>query len=48
VATLNDALVRPGPGTAYVTDVVEDDGEAGARALAERVRQVLDPAGMLA
>jgi glycolate oxidase FAD binding subunit len=44
---LPEAVVRPGPGSAYVTEQAADQGQAEVRALAERIRGVLDPAGVL-
>jgi glycolate oxidase FAD binding subunit len=46
--SLPEALVRPGAGSAYVMEGPGQEPEAGARALAERVRAALDPAGVLA
>ncbi len=43
-----EALVRPAAGTAYLPHPVPAQGEAGAVALAERVRAAFDPAGVLA
>jgi glycolate oxidase FAD binding subunit len=45
--TLDEALVRPGLGIAYTSEPLREEGDAGARLLAERVRAALDPAGML-
>jgi glycolate dehydrogenase FAD-binding subunit len=42
---LPEALVRPGIGAAFVPEPLGDRGDAGAHALAERVRAVLDPSG---
>jgi len=47
LAALPEALVRPGPGTAYVMDADDSGIEAGARELAERVRRALDPGDTL-
>jgi glycolate oxidase FAD binding subunit len=44
---LPEALARPGVGTAFVPGELGDLGNRGARALAERVRAALDPAGIL-
>jgi glycolate oxidase FAD binding subunit len=46
LGALPEALVRPGPGSAYVAEPV-DERAAGARELAERVRRAFDPAGVL-
>jgi len=48
LAALPEALVRPGVGSAFVPAGLGDRGDAGALALAERVRTALDPAGTLA
>ena len=47
LATLPEALVRPGIGSAFVPEELGDKGDAGALALAERVRAAFDPAGTL-
>jgi glycolate oxidase FAD binding subunit len=44
---LPEALARPAVGSAFVPAELGDLGDAGARALAERVRAALDPAGIL-
>jgi glycolate oxidase FAD binding subunit len=44
---LSEAVVRPAVGSAYTTEPVRDEGDAGARRLAERIRAALDPAGVL-
>jgi FAD/FMN-containing dehydrogenase len=41
-------LVRPGVGSAFVPEELDEGGSASARVLAERVRAALDPAGVLA
>ena len=41
------ALVRPGLGIAYTSKPLREEGDAGARLLAERVRAALDPGGVL-
>jgi glycolate oxidase FAD binding subunit len=45
--TLEEALVRPGVGVAFTTEPLREEGDAGARALAERVRAALDPQDLL-
>jgi glycolate oxidase FAD binding subunit len=45
--TLDEALVRPGVGVAFTAEPLREEGDAGARALAERVRAALDPQGLL-
>jgi glycolate oxidase FAD binding subunit len=47
LATLPEALVRPGVGSAFVPVELGDRGDAGALALAERLRAAFDPAGTL-
>ncbi len=48
LAAAGEALVRPGIGSAYPMAALSDEGQASASLLAERVRGVLDPAGILA
>jgi glycolate oxidase FAD binding subunit len=45
--TLEEALVRPGIGIAHTAQLLQEEGDAGARVLAERVRAALDPQGLL-
>jgi glycolate oxidase FAD binding subunit len=45
--TLEEAVVRPGVGVAFTAESLREEGDAGARALAERVRAALDPQGVL-
>jgi glycolate oxidase FAD binding subunit len=45
--TLEEALVRPGIGIAHTAELLQEEGDAGARVLAERVRAALDPQGLL-
>jgi glycolate oxidase FAD binding subunit len=45
--TLDEALARPGLGIAYTSEPLREEGDAGARLLAERVRAALDPGGVL-
>jgi glycolate oxidase FAD binding subunit len=47
LAPLPEALARPGLGSAFVPGGLGDRGDAGALALAERLRRALDPAGTL-
>lgn len=44
---VGDALARPAAGTAFTRARLFDEGDPGARLLAERVRVALDPAGVL-
>lgn len=46
--SMGPALVRPLAGSAFPAAAVEDEGDAGARRLAERIRVALDPEGLLA
>jgi glycolate oxidase FAD binding subunit len=48
LAAMGEALVRPGIGSAYPLADLRDEGDAGARALAERIRAAFDPRGALA
>jgi glycolate dehydrogenase FAD-binding subunit len=48
LSSLDEAVVRPAPGIAYVAAPVPDDTPAGVRRLQEAVRHALDPAGTLA
>jgi glycolate oxidase FAD binding subunit len=45
--TLAGALVRPGVGAAYTVEPLHEEGDAGARRLAETVRSAFDPGGVL-
>jgi glycolate oxidase FAD binding subunit len=45
--TLAEALVRPGVGAAYTVEPLHEEGDAGARRLAETVRSAFDPGGVL-
>ncbi len=47
LATLDEAVVRPAAGVAYVAHELVDDRPEAARALEERVRAAFDPAGTL-
>jgi len=47
LAGVDEALVRPGAGSAYVRFPVDDRREAGARVVAERIRAAFDPQGVL-
>jgi glycolate oxidase FAD binding subunit len=44
--TLEEAVVRPGIGVAHTAEPLREEGDAGARVLAERVRAALDPPGV--
>ncbi len=46
LATLDEAVVRVAAGVAYVPERVPDERDPAARALAERIRAQLDPAGV--
>ena len=45
---VDEAVVRPASGVAYLPDPVADDTPAALRALQERIRERFDPAGVLA
>jgi glycolate oxidase FAD binding subunit len=47
LAQLEEAVVRPSAGVAYVPEPVPDPRDEAALALAERVRAAFDPAGVL-
>ena len=47
LASVDEAVVRPAAGVAYLREAVADDTPEPARLLAERVRARFDPAGVL-
>ena len=48
LADVDEAVVRPASGVAYLSRAVEDESAASVRVLQERLRARFDPNGVLA